>query len=950
MEHPSKVNINAFFVPCNGVRHLWLALLLALFPLALSAQDAETGAIAGRVLDSWQGSPVAGVTVLVRGTTLGTTTDSTGNFIVTKVPPGTYAVVLTRSGYSKATLAEVRVVAGQKTPADYSLKPEFYEMEAFEAVAEPILDQAADIMIGRQEAVVTMEALGGAQLSKLGVSDAAEALTKVTGASLVDGKFAVIRGLSDRYTSATLNGAEIPSADPYRKSAQLDLFPSSMIERIEVTKTFSPDQPGGFTGGAINIVSKSFPEKTFFDFSLGVAYNTQSSLNDDFLTSPGGGLDWLGMDDGIRELPGLLADPDFVVPRVNTGQNALLNELTRSFKLKEMGPVSEKSLLNHSFALSGGSKSQLFGRDLGYYGSLNYEHKYHYYEDGFLGRYAPSQGRIDAIRETKDTRAVEEVSWGAIVGLAYRFGEESEVSFLFVNTQTGENEARRLVGTDIQSPDDVYDSVTLKWTERKLQSYQFKGSHVIHIPAQPKLDWTVSLASTTQDEPDARYTTMFHRPNGQTTFNNAAFPAFPSRFSRMLDEQNQNFKVDTTWPFEVWSGLEASLKTGLYRSMSDRLYSDRGFGYDSRNSYVPWAFNGDPTQFLPIEEARTTTSDFFLVGLRPNKYVGSQQVDAIYGMMELPVVEKLKFVGGIRYESTEISIESSGGTLSTTTASSYIKQVNPLPALGLIYSPITNMNIRLNFGKTIARPTYREIANVATFDFAGDEILVGNPNLKLVHIDNYDLRWEWFPRSGYVLSVGGFLKDLAGPIEKVYQTLDQKTVSYENRERARVYGFEAESRVTLGFLEPKLNDFSVGVNYAWIQSETDLTAAELVNKTLINPNTPSTRQMYDQSPYILNVDFSYDNARSGTSFTVAYNMTGPRLAIVNPFGEDIYETTGDSLNLSLSQKLGKRWKVKLSAKNLLNPVFERTYGEGGTYIYSSYTKGREFGLSFSYSY
>jgi len=808
-----------------------------------------------------------------------------------------------------------------------------------------------DILIGRQQSVVTMDALGSDMLSKLGVSDAADALTKVTGASIVDGKFAVIRGLSDRYTSATLNGAEIPSADPYRKSAQLDLFPSSIIERIEVNKTFSPDQPGGFTGGAINIVTKAFPEKTFFNFTLGATYNTQSSLSDDFLTSPGGGMDWLGMDDGTRDLNGPLQDPDYIIPRVSSSRNdPVLNALTRSFTLKEMGPVREKSLINHSFSLSGGSKSELFGKDLGYFASLNYDRKYHNYTDGFLGRYAPSQGRIDPQREAKDSRGVEEVSWGAIVGLAYRLGEESEISFLFLNTQTGENEARRIVGTDIQSPVDVYDSVTLKWTERNLKSYQFRGNHVIHIPAQPKLDWTVSYSTTTQDEPDARYTTMFHRPNGTTTFNNAAFPAFPSRFFRALSEENQNYKVDTTWPFEVWSGLEGNFKTGLYRSVSERLYKDRGFGYDSRNSFAPWNTVGDPTVFLDLLEAQVKSSDFFLVGLRPNKYEGSQQVDAVYGMMELPLVEKLKFVGGIRYERTEIDIESSGGTLSTTTASSHISQINPLPALGLIYSPITNMNVRLNFGQTVARPTYREIANVATFDFAGDEILVGNPNLKLVNIDNYDVRWEWFPRAGYVISAGAFYKDLIGPIEKIYVTKDQKTVSFANRESAKVYGFEAEARVTLEFLEPKLKDFSLGVNYAWIQSETALTPSELFDKKLVDPSTPATRQMYDQSPYILNLDFSYDNARSGTSFTVAYNMTGPRLETVNPFGEDIYESPGDSLNLSLSQRLGKRWKVKFSAKNLLNPLYQRTYGENGTYIYSSYTKGQEFGLSFSYSF
>jgi len=273
-----------------------------------------------------------------------------------------------------------------------------------------------------------------------------------------------------------------------------------------------------------------------------------------------------------------------------------------------------------------------------------------------------------------------------------------------------------------------------------------------------------------------------------------------------------------------------------------------------------------------------------------------------------------------------------------------------LPALGLIYNPVTNVNVRLHYSETIARPTYREIANVATFDYIGGEILVGNPDLKLSAIKNYDLRAEWFPSPGNVLSIGAFYKELALPIELYYTRLDQNEASYTNRESATVVGWEAEARVNLGMLKEELKDFTLGVNYAWIHSETELTEIELTAKDSVQSNVSKTRPMFDQSPYILNADLTYDNPRTKTTITVSYNMTGQRLAIANPLGPDVYERPGDSLDLSISQALNDHWKLRFSAKNLLNPAYERYLGPDKLLPYSSYTKGMQFGISLSCSF
>lgn len=920
----------------------------------MQAQDADSGAISGRVIDSWQGSPLGGVTVLVRGTTLGTTTDSAGNYTVGKVPPGTYAVVFSRSGYTKATLGEVRVVAGQKTPADYSLKPEFYEMEAFEAVAEPVLDQGMDIIIERQKDVVLVDALGSDMLSKLGVSDAAEALTKVTGASIVDGKFAVIRGLSDRYTSATLNSMEIPSADPYRKSAQLDLFPSSMIERIEVNKTFTPDQPGGFTGGSVNIVTKTIPEQFFFKMSVGASFNTQST-GKEILTSPGGKTDWLGMDDGTRALPaGLENDqrvPTLAQANANLAQRALLNAQTRSFTLKQMAPTKETAPFNQSFSLAQGDRFKLGEGEMGYYATLSYDRKYTGYENGQYERYIPNGGGTYRTKVVANqSKGVDEVSWGAAVGLGYRMGEANQLSFTFLNTQTGENSAYRIKGLNDVDFNSVYEATTLQYTERNLRSFLFGGKHDFASLKNFNLDWNVSYTTTTQEDPDLRVMAGLHSPAG-TYFDNSIYPQQPSRFWRNLEENNINYRVDGTLPFSNWTSEEGKIKFGMNTSLSHRDFKQTGFAYLSQSAFDAWASSGgDFADLLYVMEDETNHRFFYIRRETPNVYKGDQKLNAGYGMMELPVHDRLKFIGGARLETTDLSVDSSGGAFFASTARSSILQHDVLPALGLIYNPITNMNIRLHYSETVARPTYREIANVATFDYIGGEILVGNPDLKLTAVKNYDVRVEWFPQPGNVFSIGAFYKELARPIELYYLTLDRDQSSYTNRESATVIGWEAEARVNLGMLKDDLKNFTIGVNYAWIYSETSLTATEYKNKKTEEPDVPSTRPMYDQSPFILNADMTYDNPRSRTTVTLSYNMTGQRLAVANPLGPDVYERPGDSLDLSISQGLSEHWKLRFNAKNLLNPAYERYLGPNKVRPYTSYTKGIQLGLSLSCSF
>jgi hypothetical protein len=221
---------------------------LLFFATAAVVHAQQGGTVSGVVVSTWDGTPLPGVIVTVRGTTLATQTDATGRYELKNVPQGDQVLRFSRASYASAVVTDVRVLPGQATTVNGNLRPEFFEMEEYEVTAEEFTEQTEKIIFERQQASSLMDAIGSEQFSRLGAGDAAEALGKVTGASIADGKYAVIRGLADRYTSTTFNGVDIPSADPDRRAVQLDLFPSKFINRIDVSKTFSPDMPGGFAG------------------------------------------------------------------------------------------------------------------------------------------------------------------------------------------------------------------------------------------------------------------------------------------------------------------------------------------------------------------------------------------------------------------------------------------------------------------------------------------------------------------------------------------------------------------------------------------------------------------------------------------------------------------------------------------------------------------------------
>ncbi len=958
------------------------AILMAVF--AITALDTpaqtnaakQTGTITGSIVAKQDGKPISGASIFLVGTKMGSYSNPKGQFNVKRVPVGKYNVQISSVGYQKVTIKDVEVKADKATKLDVALESDAILTEEVVVEARALRDNDNALLRERQKAVSVSDAIAADRIEQSGGGNAGDAVSKITGASLVDGKYVFIRGLGDRYSNVQLNGASLPSTDPDRKAVQLDIFPSNLLDNIVTVKTFTPDKPGDFTGGSVNLGTKSFPSEFFLKFSGSLSYNSETTFND-ILTYQGGDSDWLGFDDGTRDLPKTLQNPEVEVPALGTQTTTteeralLLDELSHSFN-DILGTETSTSPINQSLSISVGTNSDFLGEDtpVGILASLTYKRSFDFYEGGRTARWKLLDSNATELSNELrlvDSKGSNSAAWGGLLTLAYQPGTNHELSLNSMINQKGSSSARYLIG---QLPNNLqenqrYETRTLKYSERKVSTFQLSGKHSFPELFESKLEWNSTLTNSSQNEPDLRFLTddfSINERNGSidtSYFISENLYSEPARFFRDLEEDLWESKVDIEIPFTQWDDLAASLKIGGLYSTTDRSFSERRFVY--RNSSDLASFNGSFVDYVAEDNVgivRVDTSNSGLLRYRfgaavqevsdpRNVYDADQQISAGYFMLDLPLLPNLRFIGGARLESTEISLISSD----TSVAKGDLSETDVLPSLNLIYALDDDMNLRFAATQTLARPTFRELAPFASFDFVRGDVLVGNPDsLNRTLVTNLDLRWEWYVNPGELLSVSGFYKDFTDPIERVFLT-DNRDIQPRNVDNALVYGVELEARKSLGDLIELLQNFQIGANLTLMESEVKIGPTELVRIRSTQPDAPDTRPLQGQSEFIINVDLFYSDFESGTNIGLAYNIFGERLATVSLDGPDVFEQPRGTLNLTFSQSVGDNLTIKASGSNLLDTEFKQTQEFKGTeYIYQSYNLGVDVSFGVSYTF
>lgn len=967
------------FTQKSTVRILFIISFLLSSGLLCVLEAQVSGKLVGKVVDADFGEGMPGVNIVLENTKMGAATDLNGEYRIENIPVGEYAVVATFIGYTRMRIEGVQIKAEQVESIDFTMTTEVLEGEEVVVTAKAVKNTEAALLKDRQKAAAVSDAISAEAISQAGAGDAAEAMKGVTGASVVDGKYVYIRGLGDRYTSTQLNGAEIPSADPYRRAGSVDIIPTNLIDNIVTVKSFTPDRPGDFSGGTVDIKTKDFPEDLNVKFSVSGSYNTQATFNNNGpIGYAGSSTDWLGFDDGMRSIPGVVNDglrtgyyptPPASFKPEQTETLDDLQSYSQAFN-PLMAPSAKTPSLNQSYSFSLGNEIDFLNRPLGYLASLTYSNGYKSYDNGIYNAWrlgSSAASALTPIFRLDDVTSSHDVLWGGLLKSSYKLNPFNIISLNYLYNINGVSTARNLQGQydydKLDAQDDLFIASNLGYSERQLSSFQLSGDHHFTALGGLKMEWNAGTSDTRQDEPDQRYFSRYAIvDSGQIrrhgTFSNQA----PTRYYRTLDETKDEATIHFTLPFRQWAGKPANFKFGGLYSIKERDFFENRFVYNEGSGTK--SYKGDPEQFFAHENigydmtSQTINSVTYYgyklkLTLSPadvgvNDYTADQHILAYYAMFELPLSDKLRFIGGARYETTNINMVS----LDTTKADGVIDTKDWLPSLNFIYGITPDMNVRATMTRTLARPNFRELAPYASYDFSAGFTHIGNPLLKRTLIDNYDLRWEWFSRPGEIYGVSFFYKSFQNPIERAFiVTASNREITWENVDRAAAYGFELELRKKLDVFSSALSNFSFGGNFSFVQSRIDISAEQLELMRKNNPEMQSTRPLEGQSPFLLNLHMSYDNFDSGLSAHIYYNVFGERLSEWNKTGEPfVYEQPAHTLNASLNYKLGRHLLLKFAGNNLLNTQHKKTQIFHGTeYIFTRFTEGTTYSIGLDYS-
>lgn len=931
----------------------------------------QNGTISGTVTDTDTKEALVGATVrLFKDSTMvaGSYTDDEG-FYELNIAPGTYRLMFSYISYDNKEVADLKLEAGQTIVQDMMMgfdTEDEGEKNTVTIVEKVVKNTEGNLITLQRRSTSVVDVISFDQVQRAGDADAGAAMKRVTGVTVEGGKYVYVRGLGDRYSKTLLNGSEIPSLDPNRNSVQMDMFPSNLIDNIVVFKTFSPELPGSFTGGLLKISTKDFPQSFTLSYNSTIGVNTSASFRKDFITAQRGKTDWLGMDDGTRALPAPISNNGFIVPDLSFADPVKANAIDQVSKAfsTPIYPENSNSSFNHSHSFTVGDQKSLFGRPFGYVAGLSYNKTDNFYQDAIEGRWQltsninQSNGLNKQLYLTGD-QASREVLWGALVNFSYLASLNHQFSFNYMHNQSGISSARSLAG-DIPRDDPriVFETRVMSYTERALDMFQLKGDHTF---GKLKADWIAAYSHSSQDEPDLRYFSNDYTKEDSIYDIQRALYSAPSRYFRKMKENNLDGKLNFSLPFKQWAGKPSKLQFGGAYTYKDRNFFERRFDFANASPQTIH-YNGNPAEYFSdanMGVIGTDANGLYQYGIYVsdaselrNSYTGTQNIAASYAMVELPVLRNLRLITGARLETTDILLTSKDPSQKP----GQLDNLDVLPSVNFIYDlrpgKLTNlMNLRASYARTLARPVFRELAPFASFDFVGDLVLVGNPELQRTQIDNFDLRWELFPTTRELVTVSAFYKDFTNPIELIINPIAANIEgNYRNVPNAQLFGLEFEFRKSLGFISESFKNFRASGNLTLIKSQLDINEGELAQIRSLNPEAPATRQMFGQSPYTINGELAYVNDSIGLNTGINFNMFGPRIAAVSRGGTpNVYEQPRPTLDFSIGKAFGN-WSLRLRARNLLDPKYEKVQTlKDVDYIFSSYRIGRTFSLGLTYT-
>jgi len=925
-----------------------------LFCIVVPSFAFDNGRITGKVTDQKTGEPLIGVTVLIQGTSHGTVTDVTGNYTL-NAAPGTYTLEFKYMGYQTKAITEVIVKSSGATSLPVIMD-------------EPTSKNLSEVVIKGSFKQETINALYTLQKNNAAVSDGisadvikkspdrstGEVLKRVSGTTIQDNKFVIVRGLSDRYNVALVDNAVLPSTEPNRKAFSFDIIPANMIDNIVITKSATPELPGDFAGGVINVQTKEIPAQQFFDISLGTGFNTTSTFQP-FKTGYKTSTDILGFDNGGRQLPAAF-------PSTTTIKNGQLSldqtraaekSLNNDFRVRERNAAPavnfQGSWGNHWDTKKRGS--------LGVIAGITYSHNELVAKD--MTRHYDNFDYNDNVYKYSS-------NLGAVANVGYTTGKSKLVWRNIYNKIFDDNFLYR-EGDNIGSSKYV-NYYAFDLIQKSLFKTSVEGDHQVG-QGQSKINWLVSYNKVTNNQPDQKKVSYGRAIDDATAPMVAEIGSVGKANSRLFSNLDENIYIASAnyiHPFRFLDN-KSSFKAGVLGQYRSRDFHARYIGM-KRDPIKDGSENLAQRPIATLFGDDVIDQDFYLlddITSTADEYRATTLTSAGYAQLDNRLSDKIRIVWGVRVESFNMKLKSPINNASVNLDNNWL---DVLPSANITYSLNERSNLRASYYRTVARPELREIAPLAYYDYEMSSLINGNINLKRSQIDNADLRYEIFPAAGEVVSGSVFYKYFNNPIESRVTSsgLSQYDVTPYNYPNAYNIGAEIEVRKKLGFIAPHsfLDNVTFYANVAYI-------------KSVVSDNTTNTakdRPLSGQSNYVVNTSLGYSLPNDKVSFNLLYNRIGQRLYLVGEGGGadgsgrlgNIYESPRNLLDFQANLNVSKRSGFRLNIKDLLNARYQFYYDQNGNnkfdhpvykkgsinsgedYLLQQYRPGTSFTLTFTY--
>lgn len=890
-------------------------MLFLVVTLLTTALKAQVGTLSGVVKDATTGESLIGATVVIKGTSLGAATDFDGNYQVKGIKAGTYVVEVSYISYATKVVDKVVIVANQTTVLKVSLDSDEKKLTTVEVVATRRTGTEMSVITELKKADQIAVGVSAAQIAKTQDRDASAVIRRVPGVSIQDGRFVVIRGLSDRYNNVLLNDVLTPSIEVDKKAFSFDLIPSAMIDRMLVFKSGGADLPAEFAGGIIKVYTKNIPDENFVSAGFQLGYRSGTTGRNTQYNSQGG-TSFLGFDQG-GALPA--AFPDRVRP--NQISAAEVNQLGNRWSTRAVSIAPDMR-----FNLATGYKFKIGKIDAGNLTTISYSNTWQSYQQfrNRWGIYDPEAKKSLQIFEQNDDFTQNNVNVGIISNFNFRLGSRTSIDFRNFLNQSGRNETTIRTGSNENSIEFL--NYGFRYEQRTVYSGQLGLTHT--FDDRNEIKSTVGYSRTDRSEPDYRRVRTI-RPAGSNEPFRIVVPPTASTFdaARFFSKLSENGYVATA-AFEHKMGelvdgeqFQNKWKIGFYVDQKSRESAARWMSYRATNGFNDDILNQPVDQVFADQnigpggftlQEGTNPSDF---------YTASNTILAGFGQINYAITPILQAVVGLRAESSQIKLNSANNT--DTVVVDY-PQFILAPSLNLALNLTEKQILRFAYTNSVNRPEFREFAPFSYYDFNNDVNIFGNPALKAATIQNFDLRWELYPNPTELITLGVFYKTFKNPIERFIIGGSGGNVllySFQNADKAVNYGVEAEVRKSLeGLSNSKfLNNVTVLFNASLLKSTVSLNTADPTFAGQEN-----NRPLQGQSPILVNTGIYYTDTEKGLQVNVLYNVVSKNLyAVGDAINPSQYELPRNVLDLNVTKRLRKNLELRAGVADIINQKYRR---------------------------